>query len=131
MSVGAGTARPMADDGRDLSRRGSDIELFALLSSSVSIAILEALRNVSGRTVAQISLESGESAIVIRRHVMAMQDLGLLRARVADGGVACGAVDTRLYQLLELATDLLATTPQPSSAADRHCDLATAWSSDA
>jgi hypothetical protein len=80
--------------------------------------------------VAQISLETGESAIVIRRQVMAMQDLGLLRARVAEHGVSCGAVDDRVYQLLELANEMLATTPLPQFDADRHGDLAATSSSD-
>ena len=120
----------MAEHERDFSRRRSEAEVFGLLASSVSIAILEALRNVSGRTVAQISLETGESAIVIRRQVMAMQDLGLLRARVADHGVYCGAVDERVYQLLELASEMLATTPRPQFDADRHGDFAATSSSD-
>jgi predicted transcriptional regulator len=121
----------MAEDERDFSRGRSEAELFGLLASSVSIMILEALRNVSGRTVAQISLETGESAIVIRRQVMAMQDLGLLRARVASHGVHCGAVDAGVYELLELATEMLAKAPHPLFDSDRHGDFAATSSSDA
>ena len=121
----------MAEDERDFAPERSEAELFGLLASSVSIAILEALRNDSGRrTVVQIGLETGESALNIRRHVMAMHDLGLLRAGVADDSVFCGAVDTRVYELLELATELLATTPRPTFDAEWHRDLAAASSSD-
>ena len=120
----------MPEDERDRSQRRSEAQLFGLLASSVSIAILEALRDVSGRTLSQISIETGENALVIRRHVMAMQDLGLLRARVADHGVSCGAVDTRVYQLLDLATEVLAALPRPPCDIDRHRGLAAASSSD-
>jgi DNA-binding transcriptional ArsR family regulator len=116
---------------RDRSPGRSEAELFGLLASSVSTAILETLRSVSERTVAQISRETGEDASVVRRHVMAMRDLGLLRARVADDGVWCGAVDLRVYQLLEIATELLAaaTSDRPRDT-DRRGDLAAASSSD-
>lgn len=119
----------MSEHQREISPRRSEADLFGLLASSVSVAILEALRNGGERTVSQMSLETRADAMVIRRHVMAMQDLGLLRARVADPGVWCGAVDTRVYRLLELAAELLSSTsPGPAFDADRRDDLR-AWSS--
>ncbi len=86
-----------------------EADLFRLLGNPVHIRILEMLRDGGERTMDQLRDGLGPEPRGMDDHFAAMRSL--LESRHDGASVLYRAKDRRIFQLLELATEVLTTRP--------------------
>jgi ArsR family transcriptional regulator len=90
-------------------------ELFRLLSHPARVRILELLRDQE-RTVGDLQAALGLDSSGTSQHLGAMRRQGLLESRRAGTSIYYRVADPRVFQLLEVARQILATQLQETSA---------------
>jgi hypothetical protein len=90
--------------------------LFASMADARLVGIIRYLGDGERRTLAQIAVSVGADRLAVRDRIATLRGRGLLAAHYDTAFTRYSVRDIRILQLLELATELVATKAAPEPA---------------